>query len=338
MVGVSAFPDVLKFGSLQARSTEIRRELSDAQLELTTGFRSDKKTIQQVNGRIGDAQLLRREINQFDRKSQSFALGLGRASIAQNSLSLILDSVGSIPEDLRSASLRDDQRRIDVTALEARSSIETVYASLNAQYGRRFLFAGDQTNRAPMVNSDQLITDVEAIVAGAATAADAETALDTYFGAGGTFETALYRGGAGQAATVELSENERVGVESKADEQAFRDVLRGLAVSAAAGAANFTDDAERDTLLLDASTDLVAGIEGVSVLIARTGLTENRISGAQARLASEEAIITEAYLELVGEDPFVAAGRVQELETQLQTTFTVTARLSRLNFTNFINS
>ncbi|MEM6413880.1 MAG: flagellin [Pseudomonadota bacterium] len=338
MVTVSSIPDVLRFSSLQARSTEIRQELSDAQLELTTGFRSTKKTIQQLNGRLGDAQLLRREINQFDRKNQSFALGLGRASIVQNSLSLILESVGSIPEDLRSASLRGDRNRIEVTALEAQSSVETVFGALNAQYGRRFLFAGDQTDRAPIVNSEQLLADVAAIVSGAATAADADTALDTYFGPGGTFETILYRGGAGEAATVELSENERVGVETKADEQAFRDILRGLAVSAAASSTSFADDSERDVLLQAASTSLVDGIEGVSVLIAETGLTENRIASAQARLAAEEAIITDAYLELVGEDPFVAAGRVQELEVQLQTTFTVTARLSRLSFTNFINS
>ncbi|MEO0398802.1 MAG: flagellin [Pseudomonadota bacterium] len=333
---LSTFPDLLKFGSLQDRGATLRRELSEAQLELTTGFRNTKNTIKHLNGRIGDAHLLRREIERFDRKSASFALGLGRASIVQNSLDQVLDTVGAIPETARAASFRNDKTRLDAAALEARSSVDVVFASLNAQYGRRFLFSGDETNVAPMVDAQSLVDDIEAIVAGATTAADVETALDTYFGAGGTFETVHYRGGDGTAATIELTENERVGVEVKADAQAFRDLIRGLAVTATAGAATF-EDAERNTMLQNAATDMIDGIEGVSVLIAETGLTENRIANAQARLQAEEAIVTEAYVAMAGQDPYIAATRAQELEVQLQTTYTMTARLAQLNFTNFIS-
>ena len=57
---------------------------------------------------------------------------------------------------------------------------------------------------------------------------------------------------------------------------------------------------------------------------------------SQWRLDAEESVMNEAYSAVAGRDPFDAASRAQELEVLLQTTYSVTARLSALNFNNFI--
>ncbi|MEM6536109.1 MAG: flagellin [Pseudomonadota bacterium] len=332
---VANFPDVRKFSALRDRGAEIKRDLSVAFQELTTGRVSQAETTRNLNGRLGDAHLLRRELDQIEVKKSSFSLALGRASIAQNSLDQVIESIGSLPEDLRAAASRGDEISFVAEVSTAQSSLDQVVSALNVRQGRRFLFSGDAVDRPPLADSQTIQTEVRNALAGLTTAADIDTALDTFFGPGGDFETTIYNGGSGSVPSVELDIGDRVGLEPRADNQAFRDVIRGLAVASVVNDLGLTED-ERLEVVRGSGDSLVSGISATSQAIAEVGLSENRIITAQSRLNAEESVMNEAYNAVAGRDPFDAASRAQELEVLLQTTYSVTARLSALNFNNFI--
>ena len=333
---VFAYPDVLKFGALRNAGAQFKRDLVEAQTEMVTGRLSNRNTIRNLSGRLGDAHLVRRDLQQIEQRSTSISLGLNRASLIQRSLDQIRDSVGSIPEDMRSALGRGDERALESQRISARSSLDSVIAALNIQQGRRFLFSGDAVDRAAVGGSEDVIAGVRAALSGAATAADANAALDAYFGAGGGFETTIYKGGGGQASGVEIAPGDDVRVELRADDDAFRNLIRGLAIGAIADETGLSG-AERRMFLEDAARDMANGVEDVAFLTAENGLKEQRLENARARMVAEEAVFSNSYFEMAGADQYEAATRAQSLEAQLQTTYTLTARLSNLNFVNFIN-
>ena len=332
---LNSFPDSLKFSALRNRGSTLKRDLAQAYQELATGRRSNKEIIRNLSGRIGDAQLVRRDIEKIEKRETSFAIGLGRASFVQNSLDQVLSSVGTIPEDLKSAVGRDDGFQLRTVAQLAESSLQRVTSALNVQQGRRFLYSGDATDRPAIAPAQEILDEVRTAISGLNTAAEINAAMDTFFGAGGTFETSIYNGGAGEAAQIEITEGDNVKLEVKADEQAFRDIIRGLAIGVVVSEAGLNDE-ESSALVADASQKMVDGVDEVAILISETGLSEQRIITAQTRNNAEIVVLNEAYNAMTGRDGFDAATRAQEIEVQLQTTYTITSRLAQLTFNNYI--
>ncbi|MBI1393834.1 MAG: hypothetical protein GC152_13935 [Alphaproteobacteria bacterium] len=332
---VSSFPDVRKFSALRERGAELKREVSNAFRELTTGRLTTEDSIRNLNGKIGDAHLMRRELDKVEIRKGSFSFALTRASIVQNSLDLVVSSIGSLPEEIRSAIGRQDQKSLEISEQTARSALDQVVSALNVRHGSRYLFSGDGVDAAPIASAETIINSVRTASASATTAADLNVALDALFGPGGEFESTLYRGGSGELPPVEIAEGDRVSLSTKADDQSVRDVIRGLVT------AIVTDDlglavSERDEVLRGSGDLMVKGIDGVSRNIASIGLAEQRLDTARMRLIAEESVLNDAYNAMTGRDPFDAASRAQELEALLQTTYTVTARLAALSFNNFI--
>lgn len=332
---IQSFPDSLKFIALRERGAELKNEVADAYLELTTGKLNNANISQRLNGRVGDAQLLRREIENANTRVTSLDLGAGRAALIQSSLTQIVDSVGSLPEEISSALGRGEERALELASLDARSSLDSVVSALNVRQGRRYLFSGDAVD-APTIPSAQGIVDgVRAAIAGLTTAADIDTALDTYFGAGGGFETTNYAGGTGDAPALELSSNDQVDIQTRGDDEAFRELIRGLTMASLVGESTL-DAEEQEAFAEDANGLIISGLDNVATVIAETGLVEQRIEEAKARNETQTATMTDAYNAMVARDPFEAATRAQELQVQLETTYTVTSRLSQLSFANFL--
>ena len=188
---------------------------------------------------------------------------------------------------------------------------------------------------AALAPSSALLADIASIFAAAPDAAQLEADLDFYFNdpAGG-FATNIYLGGAGDLYSIEIAPGERVGLTARADAAPFKDALRGLAVAAVAGSA--PQSAKRDEALAAAGQRLSLANNGVTELRAGIGVEEKRAADARARLDAEETAFNVAYNERTSRDPFEAASRLAALEAQLEASYAMTARLSRLSLTNYL--
>ncbi len=327
------FPSLLQYSRLTASITDIKQRSTELRTELVTGRIADLSA--ELGGAVGDAQLLRKAIDEIDTKQTLISRALGRAQTAQVSLARATEGVTDTGVNIHNSVSRQDENGIRISAAQAKLQLEGAVSALNQRYEGRALFSGDAVENNPLADAGALLDDVRAIYAGASDAAQLEANLDAYFNAsGGGFETDIYLGGAGNAARTEIADGELINYSAKADEQPFRDLLRNLASLVVAGES--TGFGARNEALSNAAAGIINANNDISQIRARIGASEGRLADAQSRLEAEFTAFTDTYNQLTARDEFEAATQLQQLETQLQASFTLTARISRLTLVNFL--
>ena len=68
----------------------------------------------------------------------------------------------------------------------------------------------------------------------------------------------------------------------------------------------------------------------------RLGSTEANIINTGVQNDAEKSALETARLGLLSVDPYETAAKLQEAQTQLETLFSITARLSRLSLVNYL--
>ena len=330
---VSGFPDALQFSRLNSAITELRSQSEVARIELVTGRVADIPTA--LGARTGEGQLVLKALDDLVRSQSSIQQGLSRAGVTQLILTNIAEPTATLAGNLLTAVTIQDETGIGLATEQARSDLESAISRLNQQFAGQSLFAGDATDQPALGDIQTLINDVAAIYTGAADAAQFTTDIDAYFNdpAGG-FATGFYNGGAGNAPSSEIGNGEIVNANAKADEQEIRDVLRELATIAVAGTAPET--AKRDAILSQAGTGLINAGANLTEIRSRIGVVENRLQVGLDQLDVEQTVLNEHYNDLTAVDQFEAASRLQQLETQLAASFTISSRISQLSLVNFL--
>jgi len=328
-------PDVLAHSRLARIIADMKSRADTARTEAVTGRYED--ITKAVNGDIGGAHLVLKAID--DAKSYQTMLSLAESRAAQTQATLVnlTDQSRTISTDALSFLNRGDNDSMKTIAADANASLSVIFSSLSVSVGGRSLFGGDAVDRAPLGDVEDLIADVGAILAGAADAATAAAALDFYFNdPTGGFATTIYQGGVGNAPMTEIAPGVRISASVKADNQAIKDVMRGFAVLANFDQMPGGSAAERQAAMVSAA-ELVIDAEGDLVNIrAAIGVAEQRISGSKSRYEAEETVLTNVYNQKTAKDEFEAASALTALETQLEASYIMTARLSQLNLANFL--
>ncbi|MFZ5618166.1 MAG: flagellin [Pseudomonadota bacterium] len=326
-------PTLLTHLRLSGATAQLRREAETARTEVVTGRIAD---LPKGLGRsIGDAHLLRKAIDDIALQREGIARADLRASVAQQTLADISSGGAALNADLAAALGRGDETAIAVASVTARDALAAAFSRLNVRVEGLSLFAGDAADQNALGSVDTLIADISGLYAGAANPAQLAADLDIYFNdpAGG-FRTAIYLGGAGTLASIEITRGETVAATVRADEQGVKDLLRGLVVIAVAGAD--APSVNRDAALTDAGTSLLDGSGGILDIRTRIGVEEQRIAAAQGRLDAEEPVLTEAYNAITSRDPYEAASRLQGLEAQIEASYVLASRLSNLSLANYL--
>ncbi|WDI31528.1 flagellin [Hyphococcus flavus] len=327
------FPTLLQYSRLSTAITDIKQRSEQTRMELVTGRIADLNS--ELAGSIGDAQMLRKAIDDIATTQTSISRALGRAQTTQISLARASEGSTDLGVNLLDAVNRRDENAVGISGTQAQLQLDAAISAFNQRYEGRALFSGDAVQTNPLADSETLLTDVRAIFAGAADAAQLEADLDAYFNTpGGGFDTNIYLGGSGDAARTEISDGELVSYSAKADEQPIRDLLRNL--STIVVAEENTGFVDRNTALSTAATGLIEAGNSVAEIRSRIGAAEERMVAAQTRLEAEHAALGETYNERTARDPYEAATLLQQLETQLQTSYLLTSRISQLSLSNYI--
>ncbi|MEO1000086.1 MAG: flagellin, partial [Pseudomonadota bacterium] len=221
-------------------------------------------------------------------------------------------------------------------AAEARGAFEDVVTALNARYGGRSLFAGAATEGPALADAETMLTAIAATTASAPDAATAATAIDDWFqAAGGGFETMGYLGATTDAPPAQIAPGQSLTYATRADSGAVRDLLAGLAkivIGLEAPPAGDPDAAS--ALFEEGARGLTGAIPGIVGERAALGEAEARIAETAAAQAAERTLLETARARLVAADPYDTATEFQAVEQQLQTVYTITARLAGLSLLN----
>ena len=330
-------PDLLASSRLARDMAQVNRNLERASREVSTGLRDDP--VAAAGGDPARLYALDRDLAAIDTRLTNLQLGAVRGEVIQSSLQRVQDLVSELGVELAAAAERRDIGAADRYAGTARSAFESVVNTLNSSFADRSLFAGAATDGAALADPDVILAEVAARVAAAPDAATALTAIDDYFfndPAG--FDTTGYLGSTSDAPATEIADGERIALATRADNDAIRGALAALAaaVIGAERAAPALSEVERLELLGSAASAGIAARDEVINLRATIGVAEERIETAQVRTEAEKTVLELSRNRFVLRDQFEAAAEFTALETQLQSIFTITSRLSSLSLSGFL--
>lgn len=328
-------PDLLRLTRLNRSVADIKQQADRARTETVTGQIED--LTKQSRGDVGGLHLLRKAVDDAQSYQQNLNVAANRAQRTQTVLGTLTKESATLATDVLSYIGPQNTSALEASAVNAKGTLAVVFSNLNTDAGGRALFSGDTPDVSPLADPSVLLEDVRQIIAGAADAAAADAGLDQYFNdpAGG-FATRIYNGGANDAAPVEIAPGVRVGASVKADAQPIKDLIRGLAVIANYETQPQSGADDRDALVRGGADLLLTAETGLIDLRSTVGVSENRIQQRIDEFFAEEQALTSLYNSRTTRDPYEAASALQLLQTQLEASYVITARLSQLSLTNFL--
>lgn len=270
---------------------------------------------------------------------EGFRAATTEASTVAGVMQTVLGTLTDLSADLASSLLTTAGSGLpqQVTALgqDARQRFETVVGALNTRFADKALFSGIETGTSPLPDASTFLTTLEGVVTGAVSAADVETALTAWFEDPAGY-AAVYLGGVPRSAT-EIGPGEQVSIQVTALDPGIRDSLKGLAMAALLdrGVLQGQPVARSDLARL-AGVSLTKSGSARTLLSAEIGIAQARIDQAATRNSAESSSLQIARTGLVAADPYEAATRLEQAETQLQALYSVTVRLSRLSLADFL--
>ncbi len=329
--------DLAQSFQFRRQSGELSNELSRLAQELTTGRTANVRAA--LRGDTAGLAAIERSITRID----SFELAIKDSTLEVSTRQSTVDTIRLTTQETLGTLLLDEtfaDPLLSLTAArEGAQGFNSILKSLNGVIGNRALFAGTSTDGPAVVEDDTILTAIEAEItlAGVTEPTDVEALIETWFAPGGGFDTIGYVGGANSVSGPQLSDSETLGRAPRADDVRIRDTLVGFAMAALVDRGLFMDQPDDTSEFLRSAGERMLNAErGLSDLQGEIGLDEARIDRAAAEGAAQRISLVAARAALIDVDPYETAGELQSVEVQIQSLFTVTARLSQLTLTAFL--
>jgi flagellar hook-associated protein 3 FlgL len=327
--------DLSQSFQLRRDNARLKDDMQRLTAELSSGRTADLRAT--TRGDLRPLAALERSVSLLERFRTSNAEAALFAEVAQTALADVDSAATMLSSSALLARTSAVPAQIDAVGREAAQLFESAVSRLNVQAAGRTVFAGLATDGPALRSGAEILDALETATAGAATAADVTTALDTWFGPGGGYETFAYTGSADPLRPLRVSASDLVDLPVTALATEIRDTLKGLAKSALLDRGILGGNtAERSALAGASGEALIGARAGITALRAVVGDTEAAIDRARIRNAAELSGAEVARAALVQADPFRAAAELQAVQGQLETLYAVTARLSRLSLTSFL--
>ena len=125
--------------------------------------------------------------------------------------------------------------------------------------------------------------------------------------------------------------------DGRADDPALRSLLKAAATAALAGdpGLGLSDDI-KSNLLRSAGLQMLTAAQPLVNMQARLGLSEATIEETTVRHTAQKTAYGLMRNDLVSADPYDTAAELEQVQRQLETHYTLTARLSKLSFVEYI--
>ncbi len=317
-------------------TVRIKSELLQLSNELSTGRPTDP--VAHVGGDTSRLAMIDRDIAIAGARV-SAANGLGRfLSTMQTALDAVEGVRSNVVAQLLPVNGASTSLDISRASSVGADAFRQIVSQLNSSYGGVALFAGTASDGAALADADAMLASLSAAAAGAVTASDVLAAVDDWFNDPvGGFATIGYLGDTGAHLERRIDNDVNATIDARADHPALKELLRSTAVLALATdpALSLTDSTAL-TLVTGELPRMLSAAGSLTDLRADVGYLEERTAEAATRNGALAASLTIMRNELALVDPYATAVALKERETQLETQFTLTARLSNLSLVNYL--
>lgn len=323
-----------QFRSLRNGNT-IKTELNALAGSLSSGKVAD--LTKALDGDTARFSGIRYSLSQLDSYNQVATETQQTLANIQTVLSKVDGSRSAAAERLLLVNDSSSVTQINEAASSSRGTFEEIVLALNTRTADRALMGGNGVNVAPLASAETMLADIETTIGGAVDQATISATVDAWFNdpAGGFF-TSGYLGDAAAPAERRVSESRTIEIDARADDPAIRQVLQGAALAALANDLPGLDQETRSGMLQEAASQLYGSASDLVAVQARIGFTEASVGRALAETNAQQNALQQAQNDLSLADPFETATRLQATQLQLETFFSVTARMSQLSLLRFI--
>ena len=321
---------------LNRSSVMLRNEMTRLGTELVTG--EVQNTAKHLKGNLSPLSAVDNRLSRILSYTEANTLASTAADVGQSVLNRIADSGSDVGARMMAVSNEGvSPETLRAGATSAKGALTDLSNALGQRVAGRAIFSGTVTDASPLPSADDMIAAIIPLVNGLPSTDDIIATVNSAFmDPGGLFETTFYQGGpAAQGAAIDT------GVTAPsmptADDPALRRMMAGMVIAALSGEDSMIlQDNERVALAKAAGTAMMGAAPGMAELQGSLGETQARLDETQTRLTGERDALSLARNNLVGADPYEAAGQLEVVQTRLETLYAFTARTARLSLTEYL--
>ncbi len=345
----------LSFISSQAIQNAMRQtirqaqnEMTSASTEATTGVYADigvalgSNTALSVN--------LTRDVSRIDSILGSNSIASQRMTSSQTALTGMGTQAQKLMDQLVALRGSTDSTSIALTQQVATSALSSVIASGNTMVNGEYLFAGTNTDVQPMTDKS---TSTNAAI---------QTALSAYATANGTtidkltgaqmkdFITtkvepmftsdsgwASWSSASDQNMTSRISNSEVIETSTNSNSAGMRYMaLASTVANALTGTTPALNQDAQNAVTDQAISYARQAIDGLNSQASQLGLSQSRLTDANTTLNAQKTILNTNIGDLTGVDPYEASTKVNSLQTQLETAYTIVSKIQQLSLVNYL--
>lgn len=329
---------------------KLQNRLITAQQELASGRLADVGV--SLGGRTGETVSLRQQYARFTTLVETNSTVTTRLDVTQATLQSFSDTAQEFISTLLAS--RDTDNGPTVSQGDAQANLVALMDGLNSTLGGQYLFGGINTDTQPITDyyatptpaNRQAVIDAFTTAFGTPpsdpdnngiSAAAMQTFLDGPYA--NLFEepswSADWSAASSANLTSRISTFEELETSTNAAEDGYRKLAKAYTMIADLGVGTLNKDAFG--ALVDSAVKIAGeAIQDIVAVQAKLGTASARIVASNDRMSAQLNIMNTQIDNLETVDPFEASTRVTTLLTQLETAYSLTARVQRLTILNYL--
>lgn len=319
---------------LRRQTVSAKTELQLLNTEVVTGQARDITA--QVRGDLQPLAAIDSRVSRLE----GYATLARETALTAETMQAALNTISTVSSDLSGVLISSNTTTIApwVTAAgsTARANLNTVVSALNTRIGDQSVFAGKATASPAVTDSETLLTAVQTAVAGVTSAADVQAAVSAWFDDPAGYEATIYQGGAPRE-PLNVADGEQAQLTITALDPAIKETLKGLTMAALLDKGILANAPQaRLDLAKMAGLHLLQSNTDRAYLTGRLGGVQAQIDSAASRNSAEATSLKIVRNEITTVDPYEAATKLQDMQSQLEKIYTLTARMTRLSLMDYL--
>ncbi len=330
-----------------------QNEMTKASLEATTGVYADMGV--SLGGNISQSIDMTRDVSRLDSIAASNSTAAARMTATQSGLADMTSNSQTFLDQLVALQGNQDGSSIALSQTTATSTINSFVADANTMLNGQYIFAGTNTDVQPVTDQttaattaiQSALTDYMAAQSPPVTAKSDLTAdqmtdfINTKVEPMFLDDTSAapnwssWSSASDQNMTSRINNSEVVETSTNSNSSG----MRYMALSATVAKALMGTDISKAALnavTTSAISYARQGIDGMNAQASQLGLSQSRVTKANDAISAQKDIINNRIVDLQGVDPYEASTKVNSLETQLQTAYTIVSKIQQLSLVNYL--
>ncbi|MFK0163008.1 flagellar hook-associated family protein [Rhizobium sp. NPDC090279] len=329
---------------------QAQNEMTSASTEATTGVYAD------IGVALGSSTSLNvnltREVSRIDSILSSNSVANQRMTTSQTALTGMGTQAQNLMDQLVALSGNTDGSSVALAQQAATSTLSGVIASANTMVNGEYLFAGTNTDVQPMTDYSStanasiqsqltayMSSQSPAVTASTISAAQINDFITNTVAPMFTSDTgwANWSSASDQNMTSRINNSEVVETSTNSNSSGMRYLALATSVTnALMGTPPGLNQSAVNAVTQQAISYTRQSIDGLNSQASQLGLSQSRLSDANTTLNAQKTILNTSIGDLTGVDPYEASTKVNSLETQLETAYTIVSKIQQLSLVNYL--